>query len=53
MEARLNAQQVSPAAYTALVGLETFCSKSIQTRTIACRTREDARLADQWMCLLY
>jgi AhpD family alkylhydroperoxidase len=28
MEARLNAQQVSPAAYTALVGLETFVRKA-------------------------
>jgi AhpD family alkylhydroperoxidase len=28
MEARLNAQQVSPAAYTAMVGLETFVRKA-------------------------
>jgi AhpD family alkylhydroperoxidase len=28
MEARLNAQQASPAAYTALVGLETFVRKA-------------------------
>ena len=28
MEARLNAQQVSPAAYTAMIGLEMFVRKA-------------------------
>ena len=53
MEARLNAQQASPAAYAAMIGLEMFVSKRIQARTIASRTHEGARLADQWMCLLH
>jgi hypothetical protein len=53
MEARLNAQQASPAAYAAMISLGNVCSKTIQPRIFTYRTREDACLADQWMCLLY
>ena len=53
MEARLNAQQASPAAYAAMVGLETFVRKASNLEPSLIELVKDAVLADQWMCLLY
>jgi hypothetical protein len=50
MEARLNAQQASPAAYEAMISLEMFVREGSNLESSLI---EDACLADQSMCLLY
>jgi hypothetical protein len=52
METRLNAQQASPAAYAAMIGLETFVRKASKLDPSLVELVK-VSLTDQRMCLLY
>lgn len=50
---RLDPAKVSPAAYHAMLGLESFVSKSSKLEeSISAATDQDESLSDQWVCLL-